>query len=915
MMIATSLIGLLVMYVDTVSHQNGITGQTVAGCTCHSLNPSGSTTVTITAASGNFNVDPGSTTTYTATVANPTQAGAGIDISLTDANGLNVGTLAPGAGSGLQLLNGELTHLSPKSMTGGQAQFQFTWTAPNAAGQYTLQAAGNAVNLSGTNSGDLWNFLTPITVTVKGLDLTAPNGGQTWCAGATQNITWNNFGVTNVKIEASTDGGNTFPILLVASTPAATGSWPWAIPAGQARGNQYRIRISDAASPNVNDVSAANFTITGGPSIDTQPTAVTVCTGQVANFTVAATGSGLTYQWRKNGANINGGNTQTLAIGAPTIADAGTYDVVVSNSCASVTSNAVTLTVNTPPTLITQPTAMIGCEGQPATFSVAASGTNITYQWFKDNNPIPGATSNTYTIASVQQSDAAAYKVTISGACDPAVTSLAAALTVNKAPAVTTTPKAQTLCEGQPLSLSVTATGQNLKYQWRKDGTAINGATSATYSVASAAPANAGNYDVVVSGSCSPAVTTAAVAVTINPRPHVTTNPINQTVVVGSGVQFSITATGPNIQYRWRRNGIDISGATGATYSIASAKEADAGLYDCYVTNSCGSDTSAAARLTVNPPGSGPAIVFAPSPVDFGPTRVGIPKEQNFPNLIRNSGDDTLKVSAMTISGANQSEFTIVSGAAPFDVPPGGLHAVLLRFTPGTTGQRTASLDFTSNAKENPSLTLIGTGAQPGISTSTPEVNFGSLQPSTNHDTVVSICNSSTLDVILASYEVRGDDAFHLVSPPTFPLALKPDSCVSFTIRFAPTQLGVANGQLVVHSDGGADSIVVALSGTSSTSSVPAEPSIATVRIAPNPTAGATTIGIELVKSVDLDVVVSDMRGDIVRRFATRRASAGLHSIMWDGAGDDGRRLPSGVYQVVVHAGGMTTTIPVSLVR
>jgi plastocyanin len=83
------------------------------------------------------------------------------------------------------------------------------------------------------------------------------------------------------------------------------------------------------------------------PSITTQPAAQIVAAGANASFTVVATGSApITYQWQRNGANVAGANSATLTLNGATIAQAGTYQVVVSNGAGSATSTGATLTVN-----------------------------------------------------------------------------------------------------------------------------------------------------------------------------------------------------------------------------------------------------------------------------------------------------------------------------------------------------------------------------------------------------------------------------------------------------------------------------------------------------------------------------------------------------------------------------------------
>ena len=71
------------------------------------------------------------------------------------------------------------------------------------------------------------------------------------------------------------------------------------------------------------------------------------------------------------------------------------------------------------------------------------------------------------------------------------------------------------------------------------------------------------------------------------------------TVAQNSPASFTVTATGMGLTYQWRFGGAPIGGATGATYTIASAQPNQAGTYDVVVQNGGGSVTSATATLTV----------------------------------------------------------------------------------------------------------------------------------------------------------------------------------------------------------------------------------------------------------------------------------------------------------------------------
>src|SRR5438045_2823958 len=147
------------------------------------------------------------------------------------------------------------------------------------------------------------------------------------------------------------------------------------------------------------------------PSITTQPASQTVTAGQMATFTVVATGTAARRdQWRKSGTAISGATAPTYTTPATTSADSGSqFTVVVTNPANSVTSNAATLTVSAAavaPSITTQPASQTVTAGQMATFTVVATGTApLSYQWRKRGTAISGATAPTYTTPADRKSD------------------------------------------------------------------------------------------------------------------------------------------------------------------------------------------------------------------------------------------------------------------------------------------------------------------------------------------------------------------------------------------------------------------------------------------------------------------------------------------------------------------------------
>ena len=137
------------------------------------------------------------------------------------------------------------------------------------------------------------------------------------------------------------------------------------------------------------------------------------------------------------------------------------------------------------------------------------------------------------------------------------------------APTISSQPAGGVVAAGGTLNLSVTASGGTLAYQWYKDGSAISGATSSSYSLSGFAASNAGSYSVVVSNQVGASVTSNTAAVSLGGSGGlavglsvVTAAPAQQ---VSSGHSVTMAVSGPGGQ--WQLNGVNIPGANGSTYT------------------------------------------------------------------------------------------------------------------------------------------------------------------------------------------------------------------------------------------------------------------------------------------------------------------------------------------------------------
>ena len=269
----------------------------------------------------------------------------------------------------------------------------------------------------------------------------------------------------------------------------------------------------------------------------------------------------------------------------------------------------------TPPAIILQPVNTAVTSGQPATFTVTATGTApMTFQWLRNGAAIAGATAASYTTPATTAGDNnAPFAVRITNNLGTA-TSVTVTLSVvaPAAVAITAQPANRTAAVGQTATFSVAATGSpQLSYQWRKGGAAIAGATAASYTTPLlAAGDNGASYTVVVTNPVNSVTSAAAVlTVTAAVAPTITQQPASVSVRANDPVSLSVAATGTApFTYQWQRNGAAIIGANGSTYTIAQVQTADAGNYTVVVSNAAGSVTSAAATLTIAPPGTNLAL-------------------------------------------------------------------------------------------------------------------------------------------------------------------------------------------------------------------------------------------------------------------------------------------------------------------
>ena len=293
-------------------------------------------------------------------------------------------------------------------------------------------------------------------------------------------------------------------------------------------------------------------------------------------------------------------------------ANSDVYDVVVAGACGTVISTGVTLTVSTPPSISTQPLSQNACQGQPAAFSVTATGGGLHYSWRKNSVPIAGAAdSNSYAIASVTLGAAGGYDTLVSSACGVTLTSSVAMLVVStNAPPTALVSGSATICSGDSTIIQAALSGAApWQVTWSDSVTQSNVLSSPATRTVSPTATTPYTIAVVSDANCVGNSSGSAI-VTVNARPTAVVSG-GASVCIGNSVTIQAALTGvASWNLTWSdgltQNGITtnqtsrvVSPTTNTIYSVTNVSDAN-----------CTGTASGSAAVTLKYP---PSISSQPS--------------------------------------------------------------------------------------------------------------------------------------------------------------------------------------------------------------------------------------------------------------------------------------------------------------
>lgn len=356
------------------------------------------------------------------------------------------------------------------------------------------------------------------------------------------------------------------------------------IPANAVEGSSYRVRVISTNQTILGSNNGSNIMIYALPKVPavTRPAAdSTVCAGN--ELKLIANSNTYNPQWLLNGQPIPGATSHSYTVPSATTAHAGAYSLRLTNATTChVYSPVINIAINSivPDVPTVSPSGNIGiCLGNSMQLTSTAASNN---QWYKDGNPINGATGQQYAA-----STAGTYTVRVSNTtgCTTSSTTSAVVTLGVAVPKPTVTPNGPTtFCQNLNVSLASSSFSNN---QWYRNGVAISGATAQSYSAT-----QSGYYKVIVAGGGCEAISDS-ILVTVNPNlnPSVSMTAGNN-VPVGTPITFTATAVngGSAPIYTFKVNNNTVQ--TGASNTWTSSTLVQGDVVSCTMTSNAVCATS-----------------------------------------------------------------------------------------------------------------------------------------------------------------------------------------------------------------------------------------------------------------------------------------------------------------------------------
>lgn len=672
-------------------------------------------------------------------------------------------------------------------------------------------------------------------------------------------------------------------------------------PVKRSDAGQYSVNVSGPCDPSVwsNNV---NVDVTPLPDITQQPQTMAICLGGNHTFNVTATGPGtLTYQWEfsrfgSDWEQLNSATNPNLPINGSTQDDEGFYRVVVKGSCPkAVTSDEVQLIIQDPVEILLQPEEQTACVGNQVVFLVGAVGTALSgsdndelkYQWHRNGVSIPGGFKKQLILPNVSTADQGAYQVRIEGKCST-IWSDAVQLNIQPKPeASIVAPKNVRVTVGEEAAFEVNSNClPGAGFQWYKGSTAlvdddrISGAQTSRLVISSVVDADRGsNYFCIVSCECGTAESDRA-AIEIDVAEIVfVDHPEDVSVCDGEDVCFTVVwnSFGQEVNIQWLdADDNPVAGADQATYCPTNYADGDA--YKARLTLVSDGNVTTVSNLGRIEVLQAPQISAQPQAQEVCSGSV-----VEFRVTVSNPGVNGTSYQWF-FDGAEIADATaeILNLGASNDGQLGDYYVEISNDC-GTVQSETVSLTFLEETQittqpvhpkngdpldfgESMSLSVAASGSG--------DCNYTWQFSDDGGNNWVDLGNGN--EATYQNHLNNGEEGQYRV--------VANCGCNDVTSDVI---------DIVVDETVGVDDDVVV------------NQYMSLKQNHPNPFAGVTTISFELRKSMNVELIVTDMLGQVVAKPMSESLQAGQHEVALDGSR---LNLPAGSYNYTLKADGYTVT-------
>ena len=358
-----------------------------------------------------------------------------------------------------------------------------------------------------------------------------------------------------------------------------------------------------------------------GPIITTQPSSQAICTGNPVTFSVVATGTGLSYSWKKsgitlvNGGKISGATTATLNLTNVTNSEAADYTCDITDTNGTTTSNPSTLTILPLPVLNSSLTVAV-CSGTLFSYTGQGVDSSTSLSWSRASVSGISNTSATSTTGNISETLVNSTNAPIEVVYDYTLTlngctnTQSLRVTVNPKSQLTSSSTPTAICSGSTFSYTPTTNITGTTFSWSRASqvgiTELSSSGTGSISevlsnTTSAAIGVVYNYTLTTLSGCS---STGTITVNVSALPSSASSITGATSVCGgSQVSYTTTAITNATQYRWTLPDGSVTDTNSTTLTIDYGSMTSSGNLRVAGLNSCGVGVSSTAlAITILPP-------------------------------------------------------------------------------------------------------------------------------------------------------------------------------------------------------------------------------------------------------------------------------------------------------------------------